>query len=512
MFDIRFYVVRGAAYSLTLLALSLLYVGPVVYGLIVGLGYELRWEKFAVAVIVGSIAAFYYQNLRQRFDRFTAKIFFRDDYDSELFISQLNKAVVSNLDLNSMLVSAADIIKQNMKTEYCLFMIKHSATAEVRVLGGQEKDMHFRDIQTVGRQVSIMEEKIIVTDYIEDNQSKMKEALRNNNVAVVGRLSGRGIDEDLVQSYILLGPRKSGNLYNMRDIRILEAIIDGLTVAIQNALRFEEIQDFNTNLQRRIDEATRQLRRTNAKLQALDETKDDFISMASHQLRTPLTTIKGYISMVLDGDAGPLTPTQQKMLDQAFVSSQRMVFLIADLLNISRLKTGKFVIEPSKVDLAKVVDDEIRQLKETAAGRNLELVYDKPADFPDLMLDETKIRQVIMNFIDNAIYYTPSGGKITVKLIDSPGTVEFRVIDSGIGVPKSEQPHLFTKFYRAGNARRARPDGTGLGLFMAKKVIVAQGGLTIFESKEGKGSTFGFIFSKAKVGVQPEPKKIPVTA
>ncbi|MEK7059729.1 MAG: sensor histidine kinase, partial [Patescibacteria group bacterium] len=123
-------------------------------------------------------------------------------------------------------------------------------------------------------------------------------------------------------------------------------------------------------------------------------------------------------------------------------------------------------------------------------------------------------RQVIMNMIDNALHYTPTGGKITVKLLETPLTIEMRVEDNGIGVPKSEQAHLFTKFYRAGNARKARPDGTGLGLFMAKKVIIAQGGSLIFESREGKGSAFGFVFSKAKhlvpaapatSGEQPKP-------
>jgi signal transduction histidine kinase len=270
-------------------------------------------------------------------------------------------------------------------------------------------------------------------------------------------------------------------------------------IAIQNALRFEEIQEFNITLQQRIDEATRKLRRANEKLKALDETKDDFISMASHQLRTPLTSVKGYISMVLEEDAGKITEKQREMLGQAFFSSQRMVYLIADLLNVSRLRTGKFVIESSPVDLATLVEEEIAQLKEEAATRKLALVYKKPKNFPMLMLDETKIRQIVMNFADNAIYYTPAGGKITLKLEETPTTIEFRVTDTGIGVPKSEQPHLFTKFYRAGNARKARPDGTGLGLFMAKKVIIAQGGSLIFESKEGKGSTFGFVFSKSKL-------------
>src|SRR6185437_15866500 len=103
--------------------------------------------------------------------------------------------------------------------------------------------------------------------------------------------------------------------------------------------------------------------------------------------------------------------------------------------------------------------------------------------------------------MDNAIYYTPTGGHIRIELIDKPTTVELHVVDDGIGVPKAEQHHLFTKFYRAANARKARPDGTGLGLFMAQKVIIAQGGSVIFSSKENQGSTFGFSFTKSSLKV-----------
>jgi signal transduction histidine kinase len=281
------------------------------------------------------------------------------------------------------------------------------------------------------------------------------------------------------------------------DTKLLDRLSESIGVALDNKLLFEENQY-----------VLRQLKVSNAKLRALDEAKDDFISMASHQLRTPLTSIKGYTSMVLEGDAGDITPLQKKLLTQSFFSAQRMVYLIADLLNVSRLRTGKFVIESSAVNLAEVVEEELAQLQETAAARSVKLTYDKPAHFPELMLDETKTRQVIMNFVDNAIYYTPAGGHIKVKLAETPTTVELRVSDNGIGVPKSEQPHLFTKFYRAGNARKARPDGTGLGLFMAKKVIIAQGGALIFESHEGKGSTFGFTFSKARQAAATPVKPI----
>jgi signal transduction histidine kinase len=269
-----------------------------------------------------------------------------------------------------------------------------------------------------------------------------------------------------------------------------EELLTRVSEAISMALDNQLLQEENARILER-------LKRSNAKLRKLDETKDDFISMASHQLRTPLTSVKGYVSMVLDGDAGKITHLQRRLLTQSFVSSQRMVYLISDLLNVSRLKTGKFVIEPVYCNLAKVIQEEVGQLMETAKGRHLELTYEKPAHFPVLLMDETKIRQVIMNFLDNAVYYTPAGGRIEVHLVDKPQTIEFTVADNGIGVPRHEQLHLFTKFYRAPNAKRARPDGTGLGLFMAKKVVIAQGGAVIFKSQEGKGSTFGFTFAKA---------------
>lgn len=287
---------------------------------------------------------------------------------------------------------------------------------------------------------------------------------------------------------IAIGTNQEKTAISDKEQQLVDRLAEVVGIALDSKLLFEENQ-----------QVLRELQKTNEKLKQLDETKDEFISMASHQLRTPLTSVKGYLSMVLEGDAGDIGEMQRKLLDQAFVSSQRMVYLIADLLNVSRLRTGKFVIEAVESNLAEVVEGEIGQLKETAVGRGLELTYDKPDNFPTLYLDETKLRQVIMNFTDNAIYYTPKGGHIKVKLEDKGESIELTVTDDGMGVPKAEQPHLFTKFYRAGNAQKARPDGTGLGLFMAKKVIVTQGGSLIFTSQEGKGSTFGFAFPKSKL-------------
>jgi signal transduction histidine kinase len=304
-----------------------------------------------------------------------------------------------------------------------------------------------------------------------------------------------------IVGYCLFGYKTTGSTYTERDVDLIRIASDELAVAIQNTVRFEQIQGFNATLQQRIEEATKELRTSNEQLQRLDEAKDEFVSMASHQLRTPLTSVKGYISMVLEGDAGKITKTQQQLLGEAFTSSERMVHLINDFLNVSRLQTGKFVIEARPTDLAKVVTQEVESLQTTANAHNLKLHYRAPSVAPILNIDESKIRQVIMNFIDNAIYYSSEHTTIDVELAIENGDAVLKVHDTGIGVPKAEQAHLFTKFFRATNARRQRPDGTGVGLFLAKKVIDSHGGSMLFESVEDEGSTFGFRLPIKKLSV-----------
>jgi signal transduction histidine kinase len=454
-------------------------------------------QQFAYAVLAASLA-FTFHPVRRFFERETNKLFYRDAYEPSVFIDELNRTLVANIELEPMLKAAANVIQSNLKTEFVVFGVL-DARERQRVIGTVNRQYSREDIAAVRGMTPNLKNRVVVTDaqYYASRQDKLTSILNRNNIAVLARLVPDGRLDEQAVGYLLLGNKKSGNPFTGGDVKIIEIVVNEMVISIQNALRFQEIEKFNETLQQKIDDATRKLRRANDKLRKLNETKDDFISMASHQLRTPLTSVKGYVSMVLDGDAGKITRLQRRLLNQSFVSSQRMVYLISDLLNVSRLKTGKFLIEPGRCNLAKVVQEEVDQLVETAKSRHLDLVYNRPEHFPVLMLDETKLRQVLMNFLDNAVYYTPAGGHIEVHLVDKPQSIEFTVVDDGIGVPRHEQHHLFTKFFRALNAKRARPDGTGLGLFMAKKVIIAQGGAVIFKSQEGKGSTFGFTFAKA---------------
>jgi signal transduction histidine kinase len=497
LFDIRFIVARSVGYVLLLSTLIGIY-SIAVYGIAGGLYAESEIVYRITPLIAALFIAFTAPYFRRKFDRITNNIFFRDSYDPQVFLDHLNKTIITNIELGILLRRAASVIEEFLKSDYVVFGIYSNQDMTYRVVGTDTKVYTGDELQTVSEGFERLQTRVITTDSLDRSQVLMQKILSKNDIAVAVRLSSVLDSDNHTTGYLFLGHKKSGNTYNKQDLRIIEIVADELVIAVQNSLRFEEIQQFNVTLQNRINQATTKVKKSNEKLQALDQTKDDFISMASHQLRTPLTSMKGYISMVLDGDVGEINDNQRRMLQQAFISSQRMTYLISDLLNLSRLKTGKFVMDVDQVDLVRVVEQEVAQLHESASNRDLTLEFDPPKSFPVLELDETKIRQVIMNFLDNAIYYTLSGGKITVELAEKPNNIEFTVTDSGIGVPKNQQHHLFSKFYRAPNAKQARPDGTGLGLYMAKKVVVGQGGAVIFRSSEGKGSTFGFSFPKQK--------------
>lgn len=490
LFNLKLVVVRSMTYGFTILLLSIIYgiISNYASELLKGLSSDIIYtELLNITLIVFAVVI--YGPLIKYFNKLTNQLFYRDSYNAQDFLNKINSKIVTNKDLHTLLDDVANEIQNTIKVSRASFYIDSNALIDFHTAGGDStlfaKPEWGKFIDTFNKQ----ETKIIYASS-SDIEEKLHTEMRDLDVELVLKMTSKS---DVV-GYMLLSERKSGGAFNTQDIQLLEIIADELAITVQNMVQLEQIAQFNITLQKKIDDATKELQQTNEKLRSLDEAKDEFISMASHQLRTPLTSVKGYISMLLEGDAGDLNDTQKKFLDQAFISSQRMVYLIADLLNVSRLKTGKFVIEKTPTYLPDVVESEISQLYETAKARELNLEFKKPSEFVTLDLDETKTRQVIMNFVDNAIYYTPRGGKITVALKQLKNSVEYTVTDTGIGVPKKEQHHLFTKFYRAGNAKKSRPDGTGLGLYMAKKVIIAQGGHIIFKTQEGKGSTFGFSF------------------
>ncbi|MDN5274923.1 MAG: putative Histidine kinase [Candidatus Saccharibacteria bacterium] len=498
LFDIRLIVARFIAYLLLLLFASSLYGFTAVAASFLVVGTTPNFAQIATSTVVVGILILFVQPLHQFFNRITRAIFYQDDYDTKNVLDKLASVLVRSTNTDKLAHSSLSILMEVLKPEYVsLWLLDGTNNEKQRFITLGKGMPDFDELSSTKLLHTVSD--IVVLDADEGQSDTIYKKMQAMNISIIARLE----THDAVMGYCFFGYKTSGSAYSKRDIDLLRITRDELVVAIQNALRFEQIQDFNNTLQQRIEEATKELRASNTQLQRLDEAKDEFVSMASHQLRTPLTSVKGYISMVLEGDAGRITATQRKLLSEAFTSSERMVHLIGDFLNVSRLQTGKFMLEQRQIDLSKITAQEIDSLQTTAQAHGLKLDFHSPSYFPLLYIDEGKIRQVLMNFIDNAIYYSEEGTTITVKLSIEAGYAVLQVYDTGIGVPKAEQAHLFTKFFRATNARKQRPDGTGVGLFLAKKVVLAHGGTMLFESVEDQGSTFGFRLPIKKLSAVP---------
>jgi signal transduction histidine kinase len=492
LFDIRAAVARSVAYASLIFTVAALY-SVMVFGLIDTFIDDVKLRQLFALLLILPLAITFH-GFKTYFDRITNRIFYRDAYDPQEVLDMLGSILVAEIDLHKVLKGTREVLSSAFKSSFVEFILVENSELVLKA-SDSTADERFLPLSKRLKE----QHKDILEVEVMAPHSPAREDFADTGVAISLRLKTR----QQIVGFVLFGEKRSGDVYTGQDLKLLAIVANELSIAVQNALRFEEIQQFNITLQEKVEEATKQLRHANQRLKELDQTKDEFISMASHQLRTPLTSIKGYLSMVLEGDVGAVKKEQRKMIQQAFDSAEQMVFLIADLLNVSRLQSGKFVIEDKPTDLAKLVSSEVDRLEETAKNHGVDLKCKISDGFPTLNIDENKIRQVVMNFIDNAIYYTPSGGSIDVKLEAGAHDIVYTVTDTGLGVPAAVQHKLFSKFYRADNARKMRPDGTGLGLFMAKKVIVAQGGAIIFKSTEGKGSTFGFSFPRSKVEIKP---------
>jgi len=234
-----------------------------------------------------------------------------------------------------------------------------------------------------------------------------------------------------------------------------------------------------------------ELEKAYAELERIDTAKTEFLSMASHQLRTPLGIIKGYISMMLEGDFGEISEKAQEKLRNAYVSNDRLVKLVNDLLDVTRLEMGRIELNLEKASIEEIISSVVEEMKGMAEKKGLYLKWEKPATaLPEMSLDKNKIRQVILNLIDNAIKYTNQGG-ITLKTQITNDKLQITVIDTGVGMEKEEIDKLFEVMARGKAGLQYWMQGAGLGLYTARKFVEMHGGRVWAESPgKDKGSTF----------------------
>jgi signal transduction histidine kinase/DNA-binding response OmpR family regulator len=233
--------------------------------------------------------------------------------------------------------------------------------------------------------------------------------------------------------------------------------------------------------------------------------KNEFVSTVSHELRTPLTSIKGYVDLILDGSAGEINEMQQDFLGIVKENSDRLVELINEMLDISRIESGRVHLKLEAVNVAESVEGAVETFRAvlTQTGRNVEVHV--PAHLPLVVADRDRVGQVLINLVSNALKYSPGGGTVTVTAGHHGDFVTVSVTDEGLGIGKEDLKRLFTKFYRVDSAMTREIGGTGLGLSICKNIIELLGGEITVKSKLGSGSTFAFTLPVAAVDIVRTP-------
>jgi PAS domain S-box-containing protein len=237
---------------------------------------------------------------------------------------------------------------------------------------------------------------------------------------------------------------------------------------------------------------------------AIEEMKTEFISVVSHELRTPLTPIKGYIDLILEGDAGKITEEQATYLNIVQANTDRLVALVNDLLDISRIEAGRIDLEIKPVDIEAVIREVVSFHHKQIENQGLKVTVNLPAKLPWVKADCGRITQVLNNLITNAYKYTPAGGTISISAFPEVEFLEVVVSDTGVGISREDQKKLFTRFFRVDNPATREASGTGLGLAIVKSIIEKLGGEIWTESQLGRGSAFHFTLPL----VTPLPRKM----
>ena len=226
----------------------------------------------------------------------------------------------------------------------------------------------------------------------------------------------------------------------------------------------------------------------------IDQMKSDFISLVSHELRTPLTSIIGFVSFILDGKAGAINDRQRNSLARVQRQSKRLAALINDLLDISRIESGRIQMEQESISLLDIVTQRLEEIRPQADEKSIRLVLTAPESIPDILGDEARMGQVFTNLIGNAIKFTPDNGEVSVKVEAGGNLLHVEVIDTGPGIPPEERQKIFDKFYQLSDISTRQQGGSGLGLSISKSIVEAHGGkLWIDDGNQGKGSNFQFV-------------------
>lgn len=514
LMDIGLIVARSVTYFLLLIILTSIYVGGLKIIQIYLIPASNTNLNLILSVLFTLIIAFTFHPLRRVLEKYTEKIFYRGSYDQNKLLEQINKDMASTLDLYTLSDKLLSNLCLNLKISSAfLILIKNNSITWTNYYGEVKMHEKFDELKLIEIAKGIVEkpgESILVKEDLEESEEK--DFFQKYKIDVILPLV---VKNELIGA-LLLENKSSGEIYRYEDINMLQIMAPEVAIAVKNALSYDEIRRFNITLRDEVDKATKDLKIANERLKQVDKLKDDFVSLASHELRTPMTVIKSYLWMFLHKKGKDLNEQEKTYLERAYNSTERLIKLVNDMLNVSRIESGRLKLEMKDLDIVNLVTTVVSELVPRAQELGLKLYLNKPKDpVKKLNGDSDRIEQIIINLIGNSLKFTPPNGSITVSLTARENDVLISVADTGRGI-KSEDIHkLFQKFGMIGSAylSKSQNQGSGLGLYLSKSLIELHGGRVRVESLgENKGATFSFTLPYNTDKPHQEAEVVPMTS
>lgn len=497
LMDIKFVLGRVAIYAISI-------------GMVIGISWVANTFIFNFSgpsfVVTGPIALIFgivlFQIIFRWLEKFASKYFFYSFYSSQRVLRELSNKITQVLQIDELSDLIIDTLLETMKVDRAVILLRNEKTGEYKIqknIGFDEKsEMSMLKDNFLTSWLEKHQQPIIhgeISLLIRDTNDKLEkeklEVLKNNMEKMEAVLCLPLFFEKRISGMIILGNKMSKDPYSDQDVNLLTNLSNHASVAIQNAKLYSEVKNFNKKLEMEVRERTKELTMAYDDLKKLDVAKSQFLSIASHQLRTPLSAIKGYVSMMLENSYGTPPKEMETPLKNIYASNERLLTLINGLLDVSRIEAGKIQLNKQELDIREIIDSIVNELSNIALNKNLLLKYKKGRkSLPKMMIDGEKIRQVLLNLIDNSIKYTQKG-KIEISAEQEGNNILVKIKDTGVGLTKEEEEKLFKSFSRVGEGPKLNTEGVGIGLYIAKMFVGLHNGECWVESEgKDKGSTF----------------------
>jgi len=495
--DIRLIIVRSLAYILLLLFISIGYIAILFDVAFFFNKQEPSWENLKALIIPAILALFFavtFQPLRRIFEKLTDKVFYRDNYDSNDLLWSLSRVMASTLDLKELAESILKRLMGALRVNYGSIVLVRDKSIYWAQSEGDVSHHPFKNTdiyRLVYDSYHATRHKEHIYIFEELSETKIKKLMREQDITIIIPLTVR---KELVGG-LLLGQKSSGAIYSSEDIEVLKIVAPEIAVAVKNSLSYDEIKKFNVTLEDEVRRATKRLRSANNRLKELDLLKDEFVSIASHELRTPMTAIKSYLWLALHEPNQTIKAPLKKYLNISYNSTERLIRLVNDMLTVSRIERNKIELKLEPVDILEVAQLVYDELKITADEKDIVFIFNHPKEKLMVNGDKEKLREVIQNIVGNALKFTPEKGSITIAAKLQKDMISVDIKDTASGIPKDSIGKLFQKFSKIeySYSKHSSQPGTGLGLYISKQIVSLHKGDIAVQSEVGVGSIFSVM-------------------